>query len=460
MSDRNATIVRIARGGLSAFAVYVVGAGLTYLSQLFVARIIGAESYGVYVYVFAWCTALAYFCALGFDVSLLRFIPAYGAEQAWALQRGVIRYAERGALAVGLVVICFGAAAIELEAKDPFGELPVTFRIGLLLAPVWAVLWIRCSVVRAFGGVISALTPDRIAREGILLVLIGVMGLYAHWRISAPVAMAGTLISSLVGLGLATISKRRIWPVNLRTVPPVYAAATWRRTALPLVLISGAEILLNRTGVMAFGWNGDTLNAGVYSLAFNVAFVVALPRTAVNALLAPTVAELFARNDRAALQIVVARAVSWSLIGGVIIALPIALFAEPLLAWFGAPFRAGAACLRILLLGQVIAAGLGPQLFLMTMTGHERGAATLLVLTTLLNFVLTAALMEPLGLPGAAIATTTVLAAWNASMALFIWRRLDVLPGLVGMMRRRPWPRPSYPRWPGSPAASPNRKPG
>src|ERR1700682_2347460 len=40
-------VSRVARGSFTAFGVYVAGAGLTYCSQLLIARMVGAETYGV-----------------------------------------------------------------------------------------------------------------------------------------------------------------------------------------------------------------------------------------------------------------------------------------------------------------------------------------------------------------------------------------------------------------------------
>jgi len=84
----SATVSRVARGGVTAFFVYGAGFGLTYCSQLVIARIVGVDTYGVYAYVFAWMVVLAYFSTLGFDVGLLRFVPAYEAERAWPLLQG------------------------------------------------------------------------------------------------------------------------------------------------------------------------------------------------------------------------------------------------------------------------------------------------------------------------------------------------------------------------------------
>ena len=73
----SAPIKRVAFGGATAFAIFMASAGVTACAQLLVARLIGAETYGVYAYVIAWMTILAYFSALGFDIALLRFVSAY-----------------------------------------------------------------------------------------------------------------------------------------------------------------------------------------------------------------------------------------------------------------------------------------------------------------------------------------------------------------------------------------------
>jgi hypothetical protein len=39
-------------------------------------------------------------------------------------------------------------------------------------------------------------------------------------------------------------------------------------------------------------------------------------------------------------------------------------------------------------------------------------------------------------LTGAAIATTLALILWNAGMAVFIWRHLELVPGVLGLPRK------------------------
>src|SRR5262245_30281200 len=102
----------LARASIAAFVVFVVGALLTYVAQLVTARIIGPDSYGIYAYVLAWVTLLAYSSTLGFHVSLLRFVPAYQTKEEWALVRGVIQYSQRGATGTAIGIVLIGVCGI------------------------------------------------------------------------------------------------------------------------------------------------------------------------------------------------------------------------------------------------------------------------------------------------------------------------------------------------------------
>jgi len=435
LSGNSALSGRLARSSIVAFGIHIGGAGLTYCMQLLIARTAGADGFGIYIYVFAWITMLAYLAGLGFDVSLLRFVSAYQAQGDWALLRGVIRYAERWAAITGLAVAVAGMAIVKFLVHSQSPDLTNTFVIGFCLVPVLALLWIRSSIVRAFGGVVSALAPDRVVRDGLLLGLIGFAVFVLGWHLDASTAMLGTLLSALAGLGLVSWAKRRWMPQAAYATPPANAGRTWARAALPLVIIGVTSVAVNRTGVMLLGWNGQITDAGIYALAFNVAFLAVLPQTAINALFAPAIAGLFARKDLAALQALATKTSVWMLLSATCIALPLALLAEPLLSWFGRDFTAGVSALRFLLAGQVIAAGAGSQLYLLTMTGHERSAATLMLLNVVVNAGLGAVLIHFFGLTGAAIGATATLILWNIAMALLIRRTLHVVPSALAAFR-------------------------
>lgn len=437
--EGDALMRRLARGSAQALAINTLGIGLAFLAQMVLTRALGSDGYGVYAFVFAWVTVLARFSTLGFETSLLRFVSAYRAQQLWGLTRGVIRYAERRVILGGIGVALLGIAVVTMSAERLTEPLVETFLVGFLVVPIWALLRIRSSIVRALGGVVSALAPDRAVREGVLAVLIGTTSLGLSWNVSAPRAMAATLVGTAIGLIAITWFAQQRYPREFanNNGPIESAVPKWRRTMLPLLISAGTAVLMNRTAVVMSGWLIDTTHAGFLALAANISLLVGFPQVAVNAIFTPTIAMLYKREDHRALQSIVTTAAWWITLAALATLLPLLVFAEFVLSLFGPDFTAATTAFRILLLGQFVNAAAGPVLQIMNMTGKENDVAGILVATTAVGIGLNAVLIIGFGLNGAAAAAALTLVAWNCAMATFIWCRLQLVPSVLGSIGRR-----------------------
>lgn len=429
----------LASRNLLALGAHFMSAGLASGSQFILARLMGAQSYGDYAYVLAWMSVLAYFAALGFDVALLRFIPAYEAKEKWGLAEGVIKYAQRRVLFTGLAVALLGVTYAYLWRESIGLDLANTFLIGFMLVPVWSLLWIRCSIARSSGGVLMALIPDRLTRESVLIAIVLVAALLLNQNVDALLAMSATLIGSVIGLVMAVINVRILREGNKNwSPPPEYDVEYWRRSILPLVVLGAVEVFINRTGVISLGYMGQPVEAGVFGLVFNIAFVVTLPRTAVNTLFAPNISALYAAGESENLRALIAKSTVWMLGFSALIAFPLFLFAEQLLAWFGPAFVPGAVALKTLVVVQLAAVAAGSQINILTMTGNESIAAMLLTGFAILNIALNVVLIHFAGLTGAAAANALCLLFWNVAMAFYIHRRLGLMPGVMEIAIRNP----------------------
>jgi O-antigen/teichoic acid export membrane protein len=428
----------LGRASIAALGIFVVGAGLTCVAQLVTARIIGADSYGIYAYVLAWVTLLGYFSTLGFHVSLLRFVPAYEAKGEWALARGVIQYSQRRAAATAIGIFLIGSGGIIALQGSLRPELTVTFLVGFAAVPFLALHLVVASTTRAFGGIVTALVPERIVRDGLLLGIVAAVFWGNFWRLDATLAMGATVLSSIAMLGLVSIFFRRLCPSSIEYVEPLYAPEDWWRPTLPLTVMMIADNFMSRAGVIALGLTGNTRDAGIFAAAFSIATVAALPRMAVATAFAPTVSALFAQGDQAGLQSLSAKAARLSLLGTACSAIPLLLLAQPVLSWFGRDFVSGAPIVVILILGQVLAAACGPQQHLITMTGHERAGATILAACAGCSFASCIVVVGWFGMAGAAVVTTLTLIGWNAAMGVFIHRALRLAPGLFASLKAMP----------------------
>jgi O-antigen/teichoic acid export membrane protein len=76
--------------------------------------------------------------------------------------------------------------------------------------------------------------------------------------------------------------------------------------------------------------------------------------------------------------------------------------------------------------GQLIKAFCGQSGTLTTMTGHQKVLTKVLSLASVLNVALCVLLIPPLGITGAALATSVSGVAWNVVMVVIIWRRFGI----------------------------------
>lgn len=428
---------RMTSASAQAFALYVGGAVLTSLVQLQIARLIGTDGFGLFSYVLAWTSFLSYIATLGFHVAVLRFVPVHAAREEWAHVRGVVLFAIGVSTAASIVLASIGTAVIVALADHLPDAKEAGLLIGMATIPAMTMYLISAALVRAFGGVATALLPERIVRDALLSALVAIMAAFAIRPVDAPGVLTALLVSSMLTAALALVLMLRILPAHLRGMRPAFSVAQWCTTLLPLTVLSLLDILMVRTGVILLGWLEHIREAGIFALGFSIATLILLPRVAVATMFAPTAADLHAREDHIGLQRLFARAALLSFAVSGLLAAPLLIFMEPVLRFFGDDFAQGAQIARLLVIGQLIAAAMGPQQHLLTMTGEERVAALEMAVSAGLNVAGCFIAIKLFGAIGAAAVTTLVIVIWSAIMAVSIYRRLNLLPGLVWAVSER-----------------------
>jgi O-antigen/teichoic acid export membrane protein len=197
--------------------------------------------------------------------------------------------------------------------------------------------------------------------------------------------------------------------------------------------------LLNQTDVLIVGSLQNTTEAGVYSAAAKITLLIPMVIIFVNTITAPAIAQLHATGQTVHLQRMLTR-VAW---GSTVISTPlcmgIVVCSRWLLGLFGPQFESGQVALIILTIGRLVVACTGSVGYLMSMTNHQREAATILGATAVFNIVLCGVLVPMLGIEGAALSTTISMALWSVTMVIAAYRltgiNATVLP--VGFFGRR-----------------------
>jgi O-antigen/teichoic acid export membrane protein len=133
------------------------------------------------------------------------------------------------------------------------------------------------------------------------------------------------------------------------------------------------------------------------------------------------------------LQRLIVRAARGVLFVSIPVALVLVVFPTQILSLFGGGFAEGATPIRIMVAGDLVNVLTGFGGVVLVMCGRESDLARSVLLGGVLNVGLAALLIPSFGITGAAVAAATALAASNAAMTWFAWRRLGIWAAVVPM---------------------------
>lgn len=422
---QQAEIARNAVGSLFLKGVYTA---LSFAVVVILARLLGAEGYGIYAYAYALVSLLSVPAEFGLPNLVLRETAAALAKREWGLMAGVWHWAGRttGTLALALALIAGGFVWVRGERIS--GEQLATFAWGLTLVPLVALGNLRGAALRGLHKVIQGQLPEQVLQPGVFIMLVlGGAVLSPMGRLGPSAVMALQALAAALAFAIGARLLVRATPSPAQHASPLYAGRRWLSSTLLLAFTSGMQLINQRTGILMLGLFAAPTDVGLFRVAAQASVLVSFGLGAMNVVVAPQFARLYALGDKARLQRVVTASARAILFFTVPVAAIFLLFGEPLLTLvFGAEFAPAYAPLAILTLGQLVNSAAGSVGFLLNMTGHERDTARGVAIAAMGNIVLNLILIPPLGTNGAALATAITMTAWNLSLWLAVRQRLEI----------------------------------
>lgn len=415
------------RGTSGSFLVKVSGAGLGFVSQIVLARILNAEQYGVYTYVWTSVLMMALVCTLGFRNVLTRFVSSLRASDEMARLRGLVRRSTRVVLGVSVGVALLGGAGAYGYHTSGGSETATVFIVGFALLPLIALNYLRQDALRGLKQVVRAEIPFQVLRPALIMGLVA-LGWSIWGQVSALQAMAMTIGALALTFGVGTFWLYRNLPPGVWDYEPHYEGQRWVKVAFPYLLISGAALVQSNIDIVMTGALIDPEAAGIYKVAARVTGLLGFGLNAANMIVAPLTSELYTKGEHGRLQ----RLIGWTAVGGfvftVVGGLALIFIGPLLLGLFGSTFMDGYSAMVVLILGQIVFTFAGPTGMLMTMTGQEWAASKAFGIGALLNVGANLILLPLIGIVGAAIATAISTTVWNSILAYVALRRLEINP--------------------------------
>lgn len=405
-----------------AFLVRVLSAAIALISQVILARLMGTFEYGIFVLVWTAMVIAGNITCLGFQVSVIRFVPQYRESGDIERLRGVLFSSRLVVFVVSTTLALIGLLAIKLFSSsiEPYYLAP--FLLGIVLLPMIALGDYVSGLSRAQGWAMLSLLPVYIFRP-VLILLFAIGAIWAGYAPTATNALIATIAATYAATLGSLFLARRYTPTDQKKGPRKIEFKHWLAVSLPIFLVEGFYFTMTNADVLIVGAYLPPEQVAIYFAAVKILALVHFVNFAVRAGAAQRFATLVHAGDNQGLAAFAKLTVQWMFWPSLFMAVIMVGLGQELLWLFGGAFVDGYQLMIILALGIVARASVGPCESVLTMTGQEQICAWAYGLALGVNIVLTMILIPMYGLIGAAFATAMGMVVEAVILSIIVRRR-------------------------------------
>jgi O-antigen/teichoic acid export membrane protein len=409
------------------FALNIIGRLLGFGLIVLLARVLELQDFGFYVLAWSWIQLLMVFGKFGSDATASKYIAVYKANEEWDAFHGYLRF---GALIVlikslGISLLAAGVVWFLQQTLGPVQS--ITFWLVMVILPFLTLIHYGQAVLRALGYPVLGILTNTVLRPASQIVFV-LGGVVVGVVFNAPVAMIISLLAAILAFILVFWGIKR----SLRLYPFSAANYTkkkeWYSYAFYILLIAGGDMLFRQMDTVMLGVLSGAEEAGLYGAASRIAYFVIFGVSAANFVVTPLISEFHSTGASEKLQNMTTYAARIIFVLALGISMVLLLAGEYVLGLFGSEFQAASLTLKILIIGQLITALVGPVGSLMIMTGHEKQTSLIFLVTAGVNLLLNVWLIPLYGLEGAAIATAISFVLWNIAALVYLRRDVKINP--------------------------------
>lgn len=418
----------LALGAIGSMGVKVIGKLMALGVMIFLARTLGPDGYGIYVFALTSIGLIGMPATAGMPMLLLREIAAYQAREQWPLMKGLLLRANLFSSGFSLVLLITGGAVLLLFGDRLEDDRLATFAWALLLLPPTVLGSLRSGALRGLRRIVLGLLPVHLVQPAVHASLLSVVVLTGGTAWVTPQsAMATLAVAAVVAFAVGAVLLWRHLPAPLHGVRPAYDMRRWARSVPILSTLVGVSFINHHADVLMLGWLANAEAVGIYKVVVQIVMVVPFGLMILNQVQGPHFSRMYAGGERQRLQRLVTVTSRLALLTAIPAVGVLLLFGDRILELiFGEPYGEGYVALTILCAGQLVNAGTGSVRLLANMTGHEHEALVAFAISAACNVLMNAALIPIFGMEGAALSTATSIIVWN----LILSRRVRIRTGI------------------------------
>jgi len=410
----------VSGAGLIVFGV-CVSYLLTFAFKVLAARYLGTTDFGVFS-VGASVVSVAGLGVVGVDRAVARLLPRY---ERGAVKRAIIRSGAKIVLVAGLGTgaLVYLASGWIAEALTSQVSSPAVIQIFSFAVPAMVLMKFFIGVTRGMKWatpkvvVQKILVPAAKLSLGTAAAMIGMGSMGFAWAFTGALVLGGTAGLIYLLRSTPTTSEKR-YDFGEKTILGV---------ALPLLVVSGSNILYTSIDTLMVGYFSTTGETGVYRASWAVARVTLVPLLGAAFIAMPTLSELHAKRKKGSVNKVYSMTVKWISLASLPVLTAFLSFPNSIMELiFGREYGAGGAELSILSVGFFTHCMMGNNEGLMISVGDEKRLMLISVVSLVMSLLLNIALISAYGAVGAAIATAATYAVMNTLIALSLYWKHEI----------------------------------
>ncbi|QFT62748.1 polysaccharide biosynthesis C-terminal domain-containing protein [Roseivivax sp. THAF30] len=439
------------RLGGASFAVKVAGVTFGLLSGVALARLLGAEQYGIYAFVISVTTVLAVPAQMGLPILVIRETASALANDKPGRMVAIWQWAQRVVLILSAALTGIFVAVLVWQGRvrwtnpvsdqvssqfsfegvrDASAAGAAPFIFALPLITLVALGMIRGAALRGLGHVIVGQLPEQLLRPLFLAVAVAV-----YWVLTGPATsttaqtalilnVTAAVLAFLVG---ATILQRvrpfGVLPEQLGMVEQGFLL----KSTMIFGLTTGMQAIISNTDIVMLGFLSESTDVGHYRIAGTGAGLVVFGLVSVNAVIMPRVVSLVNTGEREALQELVRQSIRLQLGAALAVGAVLVVFGrQMIILFYGVEFAPAYQYLVILVVANLLIAYFGPVDLLLNLSGFERDTLAGIATGALSNIALNFTLIPLYGPLGAAVATGTSILVYRGILCWRTYIRLGI----------------------------------
>ena len=407
--SRGGHLKEVISGAGISLTLRLIGAACQFMFSVVIARMYGAEGFGIYTLALS-CTVIASVMGRwGLDQAALKFIAIHAERGEWGEVRAIQKRALKLVMLISSSFMVLLFIASQWLASSLFHQPDLDNLLQIMIFSIlpFSGLNLLAECMRAIKK-ISAYTVV----QGVLVPTFSIAAiiLFAQIKIGIVSAIYAYVISCWAAFLVAFLLWRRLIK-NKKISFGKKGTVKLLQTSTPMAWVAIITAVMSFSEIVLLGIFRTPEEAGMYAAALRLALLINFIIVAFNSILASKFATLSDQSKTDEMRKLAKESTAIMLLVTSPLLVVFLLFPGYALSVFNPEFIEAENILRILSVAQLINIGLGPVGLMLMMTGHESAMRKITIVSWLVLLLSGFILIPQYGMMGA---------AWTSFIAIFL----------------------------------------